>query len=209
MLPVLPLDHRLRERIESNLQAHDRAIDEDSVLRPAAVAVVLVANDDGEACFVITRRSRRLRNHGGQWALPGGGLETGEDAKAAALRELREEVGIERYPDDVLGLLDDYPTRSGFLITPVVIWGGVAAVLVPNPSEVAEAHRAPIAALDAPGVPKLHWIEQSDRPVLSVRVLDDDVFAPTAAVLFQLREVAVHGRDTRVAHYEQPLFAWR
>lgn len=209
MPPVLPLDHRLRKRIESNLQAHNRAIHEDPGLRPAAVAVVLVANDDREACFVITRRALRLRNHGGQWALPGGGLEQGEDASAAALRELREEVGLDRRPHDVLGLLDDYPTRSGFLITPVVVWGGDAAMLVPNPSEVAEVHRAPIAALDAPGVPKLHRIDESDRPVLSMRVLDDDVFAPTAAVLFQLREVAVHGRDTRVAHYEQPVFAWR
>ncbi|MBW2377164.1 MAG: CoA pyrophosphatase, partial [Deltaproteobacteria bacterium] len=63
--------------------------------------------------------------------------------------------------------------------------------------------------LDAPGIPKLFDIEESDRPVLSVRILDKDIFAPTAAVIFQFREVAIHGRDTRVAHYDQPFFAWR
>ena len=209
-MPVaLPLDDRLRQRIKANLQAHDRAVHEDSTLRPAAVAVALVADGDAEACFVITRRALSLRNHGGQWALPGGGLEEGEDARAAALRELREEVGLDRSQRDVLGLLDDYPTRSGFLITPVVVWGGADAILVPNPGEVAVVHRVPIADLDAPGVPRLHRIDESDRPVLSVRVLDGEVFAPTAAVLFQLREVAVHGRGTRVSHYEQPVFAWR
>ena len=55
----------------------------------------------------------------------------------------------------------------------------------------------------------LHDIAESDRPVLSLAVLDTLIFAPTAAVVLQFAEVAVAGRDTRVAHYEQPQFAWR
>ncbi|MGB5811243.1 MAG: hypothetical protein WBG86_11970, partial [Polyangiales bacterium] len=111
--------------------------------------------------------------------------------------------------DRVLGLLDDYPTRSGFVITPVVVWGGAEAVLKPNPDEVAEAHRVALHELDAPEVPRIFDIPESDRPVISVPLLGDFIFAPTAAVLYQLREVAIHGRDTRVAQYDQPVFAWR
>ncbi|MDH3653852.1 MAG: CoA pyrophosphatase [Myxococcales bacterium] len=206
---MLSADDRLRAQITANLGAHDRSVAPDPSLRPAAVAVAIVANAVGEACFVITRRVSTLRNHSGQWALPGGRIDEGEDPAGAALRELEEEVGLQCQRDRVLGLLDDYPTRSGFRITPVVVWAGLEVILRPNPREVAEAHRVPIKGLDAPGIPKLFDIEQSDRPVLSVRILGQDIFAPTAAVVFQFREVAIHGRDTRVADYDQPVFAWR
>jgi len=206
---VLKTDDTLRAQIAANLGAHERLREPDPSLRPAAVAMTVVANDAGEACFVITRRVSSLRNHSGQWALPGGRIDDGEDPARAALRELDEEVGLQCDADRVLGLLDDYPTRSGFRITPVVVWAGSDVVLTPNPNEVAEAHRVPIAGLDAPGIPKLFDLEESDRPVLSVRILGQDIFAPTAAVIYQFREVAIHGRDTRVAHYDQPLFAWR
>ncbi|MBT8451024.1 MAG: CoA pyrophosphatase [Deltaproteobacteria bacterium] len=192
-----------------NLGAHRRLAELDPSLRPAAVAVTVVANAAEEACFVITRRVSTLRNHSGQWALPGGRIDEGEDPAGAALRELDEEVSLRCGRDRVLGLLDDYPTRSGFRITPVVVWAGQEVSLRPNPLEVAEVYRVPITSLDAPGIPKLSDIEQSDRPVLSVRILGQDIFAPTAAVVFQFREVAIHGRETRVADYDQPLFAWR
>jgi len=205
----LPADEALRARIAANLAVHERATEARASLRPAAVALTIVADESGEACFVLTRRVPSLRDHSGQWALPGGRIDEGEDPVRAALRELGEEVGLDCTADRVLGLLDDYPTRSGFRITPVVIWAGGERALRPNPEEVAEAHRIPIASLDAPGIPKLFELEESDRPVISVRILGQDIFAPTAAVIFQFREVAIHGRDTRVAHYDQPLFAWR
>jgi len=206
---VLRVDDSLRSQITANLSTHERSAELDPSLRPAAVAMTIVANDDGEACFVITRRVSSLRNHSGQWALPGGRIDEGEDPASAALRELDEEVGLSCAADRVLGLLDDYPTRSGFRITPVVVWAGPDVVLTPNPNEVAVVHRVPISGLDAPGIPKLFDLKESDRPVLSVRILGQDIFAPTAAVIFQFREVAIHGRDTRVAHYDQPFFAWR
>ena len=177
----------------------------------AAVAATLVGDSQGRACFLITRRSSRLRDHPGQWALPGGRVDAGESAERAALRELREELGLELPGTSVLGRLDDYATRSGFAITPVVFWGGVTPALEPNPAEVERAYVVPIADLDRPEIPQLRTIPESDRPVISLPIpmLNASIHAPTAAVLFQLREVAIHGRATRVSHYEQPVFAWR
>jgi mutator protein MutT len=175
----------------------------------AAVAVAIISDDADHACFVLTRRAARLANHGGQWALPGGRVDGAETAAAAAVRELREEVGLEPADDGILGLLDDYPTRSGFVITPVVVWGGEDAQLVPDPGEVAAAYRIPIAELDRPGVPRLRRIPESDRPLISIPLVGTHVHAPTAAVIYQFREVGMYGRPTRVAHFEQPVFAWR
>jgi mutator protein MutT len=177
--------------------------------RHAAVAATLVPGEDGTLAFVITRRAARLRDHAGQWALPGGRLDAGETPERAALRELHEEVGLELRDDAVLGRLDDYPTRSGFVITPVVVWTGERSELRPDPKEVAAIYRVPVSELSHPGVPHLRRIPESERPVISIPLLDTHIHAPTAAILFQLREVALFGRATRVDHYEQPVFAWR
>ena len=136
---MLRVDDSLRAQIMANLSAHERSAEPDPSLRPAAVAMTVVANDEGEACFVITRRVSSLRNHSGQWALPGGRIDEGEDPASAALRELDEEVGLSCPADRVLGLLDDYPTRSGFRITPVVVWAGTDVVLTPNPKPISDA----------------------------------------------------------------------
>lgn len=170
--------------------------------------MVLLADEQGRACFLLTRRAAGLRAHASQWALPGGRLDPGENAERAALRELSEEVGLVRGASSVLGILDDYGTRSGFIITPVVVWAGEHVEVAPNPDEVASVHRVPLAELDRPEVPRLVTIPESDRPVIQVPILSSLIHAPTAAVLFQLREVVVHGRPTRVAHFEQPVWAW-
>jgi len=203
------LDDDLAERVRRNLAAHARRAVALDGRRGAAVAVALVADETGAPGFILTRRAARLRAHAGQWALPGGRMEPGETPGAAALRELAEEVGLTLDAGAVLGLLDDYPTRSGYVITPAVVWAGAAAELHPDPREVAAAYRVPLAVLERPGVPHLRRIPESDRPVISIHMLDTHVHAPTAAILYQLREVALHGRDTRVDHFEQPVFAWR
>ena len=206
--PPLLLDDALRARARANLAAFERRSLARDGRRPAAVALVLLDDDEGRACFLLTRRAASLRAHARQWALPGGRIDPGESAERAALRELREEVGLERDEPTVLGLLDDYGTRSGFIITPVVVWGGSGAALVANPAEVASVHRVPLADLELPDVPRLVTIPESDRPVIQVPLLSTLVHAPTAAVLYQVREVVVHGRPTRVAHFEQPVWAW-
>ena len=210
-----PFDAALRERVRAHLVDFERRPHREvegrsgESLRAAAVAVVLVDDEARTPCFLLTRRSEGLRDHGGQWALPGGRLDAGETCEAAALRELREELGLELPAASVLGLLDDYPTRSGFVITPVVLWGGAGVQITPDPGEVAAVYRVPLAELDRPGVPHFRRIPESDRPVVSIPLVGAHIHAPTAAILYQLREVALWGRDTRVAHLEQPVFAWR
>jgi 8-oxo-dGTP pyrophosphatase MutT (NUDIX family) len=202
-------DDTLRARVDANLAGFERHAHLDPDLRPAAVAIIITANNFGEACFLITRRTARLKNHAGQWALPGGRLDEGETPIDAALRETDEEIGLKLDPKNVLGILDDFPTRSGFRMTPIVCWGDPGQTLRPNPDEVERVHSVPLAELEKPGVPVLRNIPESDRPVLSIPMLGTLIHSPTAAVLFQMREVALRGRHTRVAHYEQPLFAWK
>lgn len=202
-------DPRLRERVLENLAGFECRARRDDGLRHAAVAVVLLADDAGRPCFALTRRAARLSAHKGQWALPGGRIDRGETPETAALRELHEELGLALAPRDVLGCLDDYPTRSGYCITPVVIWAGEDAALHPNPGEVAAAYRVPLAELEHHDVPRLRVIPESDRPVLCIPLMGAHIHAPTAAILYQLRQVALRGEATRVAHFEQPTFAWR
>jgi 8-oxo-dGTP pyrophosphatase MutT (NUDIX family) len=149
------------------------------------------------------------RETGVQFALPGGRLEPGESLEQAALRELHEELGVLVAESRVLGLLDDFATRSGFAITPVVLWAPDVTTLVPDPDEVAVAYRLPLADLFAPTAPILTPTADPERPILSLPLAGTTVFSPTAAILYQLREVALCGRPTRVHHYEQPMFAWR
>jgi 8-oxo-dGTP pyrophosphatase MutT (NUDIX family) len=182
-------------------------------LKRAAVAITLLPvapPRDGPAAagFLLTRRAKGLRGHGGQWALPGGRSEAGETSAEAALRELAEEVGLALSADAVLGLLDDYPTRSGYLITPVVLWAGAVEKLSPDPSEVASVHRIALRELTGEHTADFVTIPESDRRVIRLRITGVLLHAPTAAMLYQFGEL-LQSRTTRVAHLEQPVFAWR
>jgi mutator protein MutT len=199
----------LRDRVRSHLGSFERLAAPGDGLRHAGVAVAIVGNEQGRASFVITRRASTLKKHAAQWALPGGSLEEGESVEDAALRELYEEIGMTCAPADVLGVLDDYPTRSGFLITPVVVWGPASPVFTPNELEVASVHLIPLDDLEAPDVPRLIDGVDPERPVIQLPLYGHYVHAPTAAILYQLREAALHGRATRVAHFDQPRFAWK
>ncbi len=166
-------------------------------------------NVSGGAAFVLCRRAARLRAHAGQWALPGGRIDEGEDAVAAAIRETHEEVGVLLDPEAVLGLLDDYPTRSGYVITPVVLWGGGRLDLRPSPDEVVAAYRIGVHNLLADDSPRFITIPESDRPVVQLPLGSDLIHAPTGAVLLQFRLLGLEGDPSPVAHLEQPPFAWQ
>ncbi|MGV2389358.1 MAG UNVERIFIED_CONTAM: CoA pyrophosphatase [Microcystis novacekii LVE1205-3] len=101
--------------------------------------------------LVLTRRAATLRAHAGQWAMPGGRLDAGETPEQAALRELHEEVGLACAPADVLGRLDDYATRSGYLITPVVVWAWPRAGHAAPARRGAEHPPHPLRGADARG----------------------------------------------------------
>ncbi|WP_333587423.1 NUDIX hydrolase [Phenylobacterium sp.] len=199
-----------RERLAARCSAFPRIVHPQAGLKPAAVAITLVEADDGsgQAAFLLTRRAATLRAHAGQWALPGGRCDPGETLEAAALRELEEELGLALPPANILGVLDDYPTRSGYSIAPVVTWLDDPAEISPNPAEVASVHRIRLDELMDPGAVSFETIPETPRPVIRLRVGDQHLHAPTAAVVYQLRELAA-GRITRVSELDQPVFAWR
>ncbi len=161
----------------------------------------------GGAAILLTRRGSRLSTHSNQWALPGGRLDPGESPMEAAMREIREEIGLHLDEADLLGRLDDYPTRSGYVISPFVFWAPAGAEPVPNPDEVASVHRIAIRELRRP--PRFVTIPESERPVIQVPIGGDLIHAPTGAIVHQFRAVAYDGREVRVDDYEQPVFAWR
>lgn len=221
-VPYLICDTKLHLSIKSNLAKLDVRTHPREKVRRAAVAITVVdiADDPGiygikgnenrthHAALILTRRSAKLKNHPEQWAFPGGQMDAGESAEDAALRELDEEVSLQLDADRIIGRLDDFTTRSGFVITPVVAWGGREVDLTPNPAEVSSIHRIPIEEFLRDDSPLLEESQESKHPILRMPVGSSWIAAPTAALIYQFREVAILGKRTRVAHYDQPLFAW-
>ncbi|GAA4748544.1 CoA pyrophosphatase [Gordonia alkaliphila] len=195
-----------RELAEQRLSAWERRAIDDAALKPSAVAIT-VAPVDGERGIWVARRPSTLRSHANQFALPGGRLDPGETPVQAALRELDEELGVSLGEDSVVGLLDDYATRSGYLMTPVVCWIDEPVTPAPSPDEVDQLFYVTLDEVTAPAV--FDTIAQSPRPVIRLPIMNRWVHAPTAAVIYQFAQVVVLGLDTRVDHLEQPVFAWR
>ena len=202
-------DHNTRLSVSANIASFSYESQPLEDLRAAAVAIVIAAHR-GSPTILLTRRSGKLRAHSGQWALPGGRLDAGESAEDAALRELQEEINLTLPRNAIMGRLDDYITRSGYRITPVVVWSGEESDhLKPNPDEVASIHTVSFKELANPSAPQFEEIPESDRKVLSMRLSVDQIYAPTAAFLYQFREVGILRKKTRVLHYDQPRFAWK
>ena len=206
-----PFDDTTRRNIAELCASfvHAPTSDAASDLKRAAVAIALTCADEaGETALLLTRRAAGLRAHRAQWALPGGRCDAGETQVQGALRELREELGLDLADDAVLGLLDDYPTRSGYLITPVVVWADGKDAIRPNPQEVASVHRIALSAIEREDAFDFIAIPESTRRVIRFHWDNRLIHAPTAAMIYQFREVLA-GRDTRVADLEQPVFAWK
>ncbi len=218
----LVCDDFLLEHIRENMSQFQFRTHPGRGNKKAAVAVTIVdVNDDSgvygisgneerkdHGALILTRRGSQLNSHAGQWAFPGGRMDAGETPEETALRELEEEVGLPLNHNKVIGRLDDYTTRSGYVISPVVVWGGRNTHLIPNPGEVRSIHRIPIEEFLREDAPLLESDSELDNPVLLMPVGNSWIASPTGAIIYQFREVAILGRETRVAHFEQPFFAW-
>ncbi len=215
-------DQSLRDLVATRLAAFNTHLEVQEGTHSAVALALTDAGHGGQvpglayheqwsdrAALILTRRASGLRSHAGQWAFPGGRMDAGETPEETALREMREEIHLELELGDVLGRLDDFATRSGYVITPVVIWAGARKNLVANPHEVASIHRIPLSELMREDAPLLTQIPENNHPVLRMPIGESWIAAPSAALLYQFREVCLCGRETRVAHYEQPYFAWR
>lgn len=196
-------DPELRARIAANLAGFERREVSGEGLRHAAVAI-LVSPYRGKPTFVLTRRALTMRRNAGNYALPGGNIEPGEDVVAAAARESCEELGVTVGPDAALGLLDDFVTLGGHRVTPVVLWSDAPLRLAIDPVEVHKAWRISLAELDHRDSPRRLAHEGGPDPILQMRLRGGWVNAPTAAWLFQFREVALHGRTVRLDGVGQP-----
>lgn len=210
-MAVHPFSPALFDRIRNLCVSFDRiAVDRGTTLTRAAVGIVLVKMDDhsGEAGFLLTLRAASLRSHAGQLALPGGRVDADETAVDTVIRECAEELGLVLTADDVLGVLDDYSTRSGYAVTPVVMAATADQSIIPNPDEVSEVYRIALREITREGAVEFIIIAESDRPVVRLRLDQTHIHAPTAAMLLQFAELLA-GRTTRVSGFDQPVFAWR
>lgn len=202
------LDTALRADVRGRLAAFDRRDAPGDVGTGAAVALALVGEPDGTAGLVLLQRGQ-VGSHRGQFGLPGGRIDAGEDVVGAALRELEEEVGVRTGRDDVLGRLDAFVTRSGFAMHPVVVWCAGQRPRIASPQEVADVHVVDLADLAAEDAVRHTTIDASGRPSVQVDVGFTTVFAPTGAILHQFRAVCLRGEDVRVDDLDSPRFTWR
>ena len=222
-IPNLTCNDAFRQKLIDNLAAFEPISHSGVDKREAAVALTITTVKQDPAVYdmhfeaewathaavILTRRASKMRKHAGQWALPGGRVDPGETPVQAALRELQEEVGLVRTEADVIGRLDDFTTRSGFVMKPFVVWGGTDPVLIPNPDEVEQIFRIPVAEFLREDSPFFMDSAESEHPILFMTLGTSWIAAPTAAIVYQFREVAILGKQTRVAHFDQPKFAWK
>ena len=207
--PDLSFRPSLRRQVQSNLDSHPQINGKDQSLRKASVGIIIVESQEGKAGFILTRRSRGLRNHSHQYALPGGRIDPGETREETVLREVREEIGISVSSNEILGCLDEYETRSGFSITPIVLWVEDLSTMVPEPDEVDEILIIDLEELFRSDSPRWVDIDESDKQVLQLPIKNRLIHAPTAALLYQFKEVGIVGNLLRTDHVEEPVWAWK
>lgn len=180
-----PAPPKFPESVRRVLASRERAEAESSALQRASVLLALFATPPHEAPHVwLVRRSEEMRTHRGQIALPGGKREPKDaDFLATALRESHEEIGLLPSDVDVLGVLDDRETSTGYLITPYVGW--IAKPFTPEPlvAEVARVFAVPLAVFaEEPRRMRVPW-QGALREVLSYDVAGEIVWGATASIL--------------------------
>lgn len=195
---------RLIENISGALAGFTPSTIEEEGLRRASVALAVYEDETGQPQLVLTKRAPKLNRHAGQWSLPGGRVDAGETGEQAARREMDEEIGLSLPESACLGRLCDYEARSGFAITPFVYWAGRTPAFQPDPVEVARIHAI---SLDNLAADDAFEFAEDDGLLIRFRYLDRRIHAPTAALLYQFREVCLLGRNTVVSHLRSPGWA--
>jgi 8-oxo-dGTP pyrophosphatase MutT (NUDIX family) len=200
---------QLRASIAANLGGFPHEFIDGEGMRHAAVALTVVAGDTPEdgASMLLTRRTSKLNKHAGQWALPGGRVDPGEDPFQAALREMYEEVNLTLDDSHFLGRLDDISSRSGYVISPFVFWAEDLSAMEPNPDEVASIHCIPLRFFEGDDAIQFIDVDGQTEKMLRLQLGPNRIHSPTGAFLLQLWEVGVNGRQTRVKQHLHPDWA--
>jgi len=192
--PLVPDADGLRRRFAAGgtveMLYGDQGIDaERAAARRRAAVLVPIVTRPGAPTVLLTRRTAHLKNHSGQIAFPGGGAESGDaSAEATALREAREEIGLEPARVEVLGRLSDYHTRTDFRVTPVVGLVAPPFALALDAHEVDEAFEVPLAFLLDPANHLRHQREFQGRtvPFYAIPYRDYYIWGATAGMLINL-----------------------
>ncbi len=156
--------------------------------RVAAVLVAMVERNDGLR-VLFTRRNEQLAQHAGQVSFPGGGVEPGDaDALATALRETREEIGIDAGLIEPIGYLDAFETISSYCITPVVAWLDPDYQATPDPREVAQVFEVPLGFFLDPANRRALCMNYQGRvrEIYEFVYADQRIWGATAAMLLNL-----------------------
>ena len=153
---------------------------------PAAVMVAVT--DRPEPGVILTVRREDMRTHAGQVAFPGGLIDDGEDAVAAALREAWEEIGLDPAEAEVVGEIDPYRTVTGFIVTPVLAVVMPDQALSPHEHEVADWFEAPLRFVLDPGNQQLKsaLFQGRERHYYEIVWNDRRIWGATAAMIVNL-----------------------
>ena len=153
-----------------------------------AAAVLIAVTDRTKPGVILTVRREHLRTHAGQIAFPGGRVDPGEGTLEAALREAHEELGLEPHVADPIGLLDDYRTVTGFVVTPAIVVIPPDLPLSPHEHEVADWFEAPLAHLIDPSNQQLQSavFAGRERRYWQIEWQGRKIWGATAAMLVNL-----------------------
>jgi len=154
----------------------------------AEAAVLIAITDREESGVILTVRREDMRTHAGQVAFPGGRIDAGEDALAAALREAHEEVLLEPASVELAGTLDPYRTITGYIITPVVGVIPPGLPLKPHEHEVADLFEAPLRFLLDPANQHLQTalLQRRERHYYQIVWNGRRIWGATAAMIVNL-----------------------
>lgn len=185
----MSLADKLRAELEQNCPSEllsGDVLEDGSISTPAAV-LIAVTNRPNPG-LILTVRREELRTHAGQIAFPGGRLDPGEDATAAALREAWEEVGLDPKAVEIVGAIEPYRTITNYSVTPVVGVIPPDLPLTPHEREVADWFEAPLAHVIDPAnhVRQSVMFEGQRRQYYEIMWGDWRIWGATAAMIINL-----------------------